>query len=143
MSQCCCCRCCCLALLYCFINPITKQPAACGKRTFKSKCQQCGSLVACLCFVCPTWQSATVNCSKSDCPPPCSTRPLLCPCSHLSNTFDSVAAAGAYLSWLPGGILISVQPQLCRPLSLTLSLSCPARSPLPALLHGIWLLVRL
>lgn len=50
--------------------------------------------------------------------------PLLCPCRHLSNTFDSVAAAGAYLSWLPGGILISVQPQF----SHTLSLLCPAHS---------------
>lgn len=45
-------------------------------------------------------------------------------CRHLSNTFDSVAAAGAYLSWLPGGILISVQPQF----SHTLSLLCPAHS---------------
>lgn len=43
------------------------------------------------------------------------------PCRHLSNTFDSVAAAGAYLSWLPGGISISVQPQFSHTLSLVSS----------------------
>lgn len=83
------------------------------------------SLVACLCFVCPTWQrlstaanltarpTAAAPVTLCSPPPPTQAGTYLTPLTTLQQLAD------AYLSWLPGAILISVQS---HPLSLYLAL---------------------